>query len=153
MSPADFRERALEFLCANSVVGAASSESGWGRGDDSVGLLDGYPDRAAEAAAVERAREWRRCVYDNGFGWLGGPVHLGGAGLDPALDEEYRLLEAGFDVPDQQPFGTGIRLVAPAVVAHGEAACSVGSCRESIGATSSAVSSSASGPVGGEHAR
>ena len=86
-----------------------------------VGLLDGHDDRIEEAAALERSRTWRRLVFDSGYGWLGGPVELGGAGRSATLDEEYRILKRAFDVPDQQPFATGTRLVAPAVLAHGSA--------------------------------
>jgi alkylation response protein AidB-like acyl-CoA dehydrogenase len=68
---------------------------------------------------LQRGREWRRLVFDSGFGWLGGPPALGGAGRPPQLDEEYRLLEREFDVPDQQPFATGTHLVAPAILANG----------------------------------
>ena len=93
--------------------------SQWGVGDDAIGLLDGHADRSAEASSLQRGREWRRLVFDSGFGWLGGPLALGGAGRSPQLDEEYRLLEREFDVPDQQPFATGTHLVAPAILANG----------------------------------
>ena len=116
-----FRAEALRFLEAHAPRRRPGTDATWGAGSDAIGLLDPQPDRAAEADQLEGARAWRRTVFDAGFGWLGGPVPLGGAGRDPMLDEEYRLLEAGFDVPDQQPFATGTRLIAPAVLAHGSA--------------------------------
>ncbi len=114
-----FRAEALAFLNAHARRRAAHGAAGWGAGNDAIGLLDTYPDREAEAAALEAGRTWRRLVFDSGFGWLSGPPELGGHGRSPILDEEYRLLEREFDVPDQQPFATGTHLVAPAVGANG----------------------------------
>jgi alkylation response protein AidB-like acyl-CoA dehydrogenase len=114
----EFRNKALEFLHANASPKQVEA-SGWGIGDDGIGLLEGHVDRDAEREGVERARKWRQHVFDSGFGWLGGPTDLGGAGRSPHLDRIYRDLERGFDVPDQQPFATGMNLVAPAVLAHG----------------------------------
>ncbi|HUF99220.1 MAG TPA: acyl-CoA dehydrogenase family protein [Ilumatobacter sp.] len=114
-----FRASALSFLTANSSRRTNRTDVTWGVGDDAIGLLDGHADRAAEATALELGRAWRRLVFDSGFGWLGGPTALGGGGRSPVLDEEYRLLERQFDVPDQQPFATGTHLVAPAVLANG----------------------------------
>jgi len=115
----EFRASALAFLTAHASRRMCPTGDAWGVGDDAIGLLDGYRDRIAEAAALERGRAWRRLVFDNGFGWLGGPPTLGGGGRSAQLDEEYRLLEREFDVPDQQPFATGTHLVAPAVLANG----------------------------------
>ncbi|MDO8361666.1 MAG: acyl-CoA dehydrogenase family protein [Actinomycetota bacterium] len=115
----EFRAAALHFLETNARHRVVATQAGWGIGSDSIGLLDAHADRAAEAAALARSREWRRLVFDHGFGWAGGPVALGGGGRNPLLDEEYRRLEVEFDVPDQQPFATGTHLVAPALLAHG----------------------------------
>lgn len=116
---AAFRAAAVAFLEAHAARQPRHDASGWGRGSDAIGLLEPRPDRDAERELLERGRAWRRTVFDHGFGWLGGPSQLGGGGRDPALDEEYRQAEADFDVPDQQPFATGTRLVAPAVLSHG----------------------------------
>jgi len=114
-----FRASALAFLTANAPLRTNLTDAARGVGDDAIGLLDGHADRTAEAASLQRGRDWRRHVFDCGFGWLGGPPALGGAGRSPQLDEEYRLLERAFDVPDQQPFATGTHLVAPAILANG----------------------------------
>ncbi len=118
---ARFRAEALEFLERNSSRRRHATSSGWGAGSDTIGLLDTHSDRDEEKATLERSRAWRRLVFDHGFGWLSGPVDLGGAGRSAHLDEEYRVLEREFDVPDQQPFATGTHLVAPAVQAYGSA--------------------------------
>lgn len=114
-----FRTEATAFLDAHVTRRPPPRDSSWGEGDDAVGLLDPHHDRATEAAELVRSREWRRTVFDAGFGWLGGPPEYGGAGRDPLLDEEFRLLEQQYLVPDQQPFATGTHLVAPAILEHG----------------------------------
>src|SRR4051794_1731580 len=115
----NFRAAAVEFLEAHAKRRADADGSGWGVGSDAIGLLDTYSSREEEATALAQARAWRRLVFDHGFGWLGGPVEFGGAGRDASLDEEYRLLEQAFEVPDPQPFATGTHLIAPAILAHG----------------------------------
>lgn len=70
---------------------------------------------------LAEARVWRAKVFDAGFGWLGGPPDLGGAGRSPLLDEEYRQLELGFDVPSQNIFSSAMSLVAPSILAYGSA--------------------------------
>jgi acyl-CoA dehydrogenase len=104
-----FRTEALAFLDAHAKQRRRDDQPVWGLGSDAIGLLEVQPDRQAEAAALDEGREWRRLAYDHGFG----------IGSDPTLDEEYRLLEREFDVPDQQPFATGMHLVAPAIRSHG----------------------------------
>ncbi|HEX6657086.1 MAG TPA: acyl-CoA dehydrogenase family protein [Ilumatobacter sp.] len=111
-----FRAEATAFLEAHAARKSRTRAAGWGEGDDAIGLLDSHPDRTTEAEHLERSRVWRRLVFDSGFGWLGGPTAYGGAGRDPALDEEYRLLERQYLVPDQQPFATATHLVAPAIL-------------------------------------
>ena len=116
---AGFLRDALAFLEAHAFRRRTTEGGGWGVGSDDIGLLDLHPEGAEEEAVLERSRAWRRLVFDSGFGWSSGPVHLGGGGRPANFDEEYRVLEQGFDVPDQQPFATGTHLVAPAVLAHG----------------------------------
>ena len=65
------------------------------------------------------ARRWRALVFDEGFGWVGGPVAYGGGGRHPDLDHLYRGLEAEFDVPDQSAWQVAWEMVAPAVLVHG----------------------------------
>jgi alkylation response protein AidB-like acyl-CoA dehydrogenase len=115
----EFRAEATAFLDAHATRRPPLQEESWGEGDDTIGLLDPHPDRATEVAELERSREWRRTVFDAGFGWLGGPPEYGGAGRDPALDEEFRRLERQYVVPDQQPFATATHLVAPAILEYG----------------------------------
>ncbi|MBW3556318.1 MAG: acyl-CoA dehydrogenase family protein [Actinobacteria bacterium] len=117
ISERQFREEALDFLSANTVPRQAE-KTGWGEGSDRVGL---FPDKTLEEdlAEVAEARDWRRRVYDAGFGWITGPPEYGGRGLPTSYQRIWAELEARFDTPSQVPFGIGLGMVAPTILAHG----------------------------------
>jgi hypothetical protein len=56
----ELRAAAVEFLDRHAPRRTAHQGGEWGVGDDTIGLLDGYSDRAAEAEALERAPTRRR---------------------------------------------------------------------------------------------
>ena len=114
-----FIEEATAWLEANARRKPAPAEFAWGRGPDALRLIGRTDDDHDEDAELAAARQWRRKVFDAGFGWLGGPREYGGAGRHPELDALYRELEAGFDVPDQGPWNVAWEMVAPAVEVHG----------------------------------
>jgi alkylation response protein AidB-like acyl-CoA dehydrogenase len=119
-APTSFERRALAFLDANAArKPAALSSVSWGDGDDSMAVLEVHHDRVTERDDLRRSRAWRAKVFDAGFGWLGGPVAYGGAGLSPLLDERYRQLEADFDVPSQNIFSSSTHLVGPSIEQYG----------------------------------
>jgi acyl-CoA dehydrogenase len=115
---AAFIDEATRWLESNAERRPAPAEFVWGEGPDEMRLMGGDED-GDEDAALATAREWRRKVFDAGFGWLGGPVAYGGAGRHPELDVVYRELEAQFDVPDQGAWNVAWEMVAPAVLVHG----------------------------------
>lgn len=117
ISPHQFREEALEFLTANASPREAE-KTGWGEGSDRVGL---FPDKTLEEdlAEVAAARSWRQRVFDAGFGWISGPPQYGGRGLPGSYDRIWWELESQFDTPSQVPFGIGLGMVAPTILAHG----------------------------------
>ncbi|MBW3650580.1 MAG: acyl-CoA dehydrogenase family protein, partial [Actinobacteria bacterium] len=80
-----------------------------------------FPDKTLEEdlAEVAEARDWRRRVYDAGFGWITGPPEYGGRGLPTSYQRIWAELEARFDTPSQVPFGIGLGMVAPTILAHG----------------------------------
>ena len=65
-------------------------------------------------AAVAAAKAWQALKFANGFGWLTGPVDLGGRGLPLAHDMLYQSLEAEFDVPVGS-LSVGLGMVLPTV--------------------------------------
>jgi alkylation response protein AidB-like acyl-CoA dehydrogenase len=115
----DFIERATAFLDANaSRRTATTDEFEWGRGSDAIRVM-GTEDPGREDELLAEAAAWRAKAFDAGVAWPGGPTAYGGGGLDPDLDEVYRQLEGGFDVPDQRMFAVAWDMVGPAVLMHG----------------------------------
>lgn len=113
----DFLESARAFLDANARPKPASRDFVWGEGDDFVGIVE-EGDLADELAAVAAARDWAARRFDAGFGWIDGPVELGGAGLGSEHLRAYRALESTYDLVDQSIFTIGLGMVAPTIAAH-----------------------------------
>ena len=116
LSEEAFADAALEFLQANAKP-RIEEKTGWGEGSDKVGLLsEKTPEE--EAAEVAEAKAWRQKVFDAGFAWITGPTEYGGRGLTSAYERRYQAVESGFDTPSQSPFGIGLGMVAPTILAH-----------------------------------
>jgi len=112
----EFRAEAIAFLEANAKRRVEVTEV-WGQGSDEVAIL---PERTPEedAAILVAAKEWRAKVYDAGFGWISGPEAYGGRGLPRDYERVWQGLENDFDVPSIGPFGIGLGMVAPTILAH-----------------------------------
>lgn len=114
---AEFTQQARAFLDANAKP-LVTEFAAWGQGPDRIPLLE-QADPEVEKRELIDSRAWRQRVFDAGFGWLGGPVVYGGAGRSPVLDELYRVLETGYDVPGRAFFGIARNMLAPAILDHG----------------------------------
>jgi alkylation response protein AidB-like acyl-CoA dehydrogenase len=116
VSEEQFEREALAFLEANANL-RVEQKKGWGQGSDSVAL---FAERSPEEeeAEVVAAKAWRRQVFDAGFGWITGPQAYGGRELPAAYERLYQSREAAFDTPAQTPFGIGLGMVAPTILAH-----------------------------------
>ena len=112
----EFRAEATAFLEANSQRRVKVSEV-WGQGSDEVSIL---PERTPEedAAILAEAKGWRAKVFDAGFGWITGPEAYGGRGLPREYERIWQSLENDYDVPTIAPFGIGLGMVAPTILAH-----------------------------------
>lgn len=112
----ELRAEALSFLESDAEPRKEVRQA-WGEGPDHVGL---FTERTPEedAAELAAAKAWRAKVYDAGFGWISGPPKYGGRGLPRDYERLYQSLEAGFDVPGPAPFGIGLGMVAPTILAH-----------------------------------
>jgi alkylation response protein AidB-like acyl-CoA dehydrogenase len=111
-----FTEEALAFLDAN-VKPKVEKRVEWGEGSDRVGLFE-EKSRAQEQAEVEEAKAWRQKVFDAGFGWITGPAGYGGRELPALYDRLWQSLKARYDTPPDTPFGIGLGMVAPTILAH-----------------------------------
>ena len=116
ISEEDFRAEALAFLETNAKRRQAEV-TGWGKGSDKVGVLEEKTPEE-ERREVEEAKAWRQQKFDAGFGWITGPSQYGGRELTSAYERIYQSVEAGFDTPSQSPFGIGLGMVAPTILAH-----------------------------------
>jgi alkylation response protein AidB-like acyl-CoA dehydrogenase len=112
----EFRAEATAFLDANAERRAEVTEV-WGQGSDEVSIL---PERTPEedAALLAAAKEWRAKVFDAGFGWITGPEAYGGRDLPREYERIWQSLENDYDVPTLAPFGIGLGMVAPTILAH-----------------------------------
>jgi alkylation response protein AidB-like acyl-CoA dehydrogenase len=112
----EFRSDALDFLEAN-VPRKGEDRDVWGEGSDRVGLLD-EKSREEEQREIDEGRAWKAKVFDAGYGWITGPEEYGGRGLSAAHDRAYREVASEFRTPSEAPFGIGLGMVAPTILAH-----------------------------------
>ena len=113
----EFRAEAGAFLEANAKRRVKVSDA-WGEGSDEVGLLaERTPEE--DACLLTQAKAWRAKVFDAGFGWISGPEAYGGRGLPREYERIWQSLENDYDTPGIGPFGIGLGMVAPTILAHG----------------------------------
>src|SRR3954470_19851071 len=117
ISEADFREEALTFLEQNAKP-KVEEKTGWGEGSDDAALF-AEKTRDEERAEVEAAKAWRQKMFDAGFGWIQGPSQYGGRELTASYERLWNSLQSDFDTPSLSPFGIGLGMVAPTILAHG----------------------------------
>ena len=112
----EFRAEAEAFLSANAPL-KGEDRLTWGQGSDNVGLFaEKTPEQ--EQAEVDAAKKWRQKVFDAGFGWISGPEQYGGRGLPSSYERVWSAVESRYVVPSQAPFGIGLGMVAPTILAH-----------------------------------
>jgi alkylation response protein AidB-like acyl-CoA dehydrogenase len=117
-----FTAEVREFLDAHATRAPSADTFRWGDGDDRVAYFSADPPEV-ERAAVDRARDWQRVRYDNGFGWLTGPAEYGGRGLTPLHDLVYDSIEAEYDVPDTGVLSVvGLGMIGPTILRHAQQA-------------------------------
>jgi alkylation response protein AidB-like acyl-CoA dehydrogenase len=113
-SPEEFTAAARAFLDRTAQKRRVPVVDGWGVGDDRVTLFHG-----ATAEEAQAARDWRRTVFDAGFGWITGPKEYGGAGLPAAYERAYLAVEREYDVPSRSPLGVSLGMVGPTLQRFG----------------------------------
>ena len=117
---AAFEDEVLEWLQVNAEPKPERGRFHWGDGDD--GVVEIWTEHNAErdAALLDESRAWRRKRFDAGYGWIDGPVELGGRGLSAAAARAYTNAERHFDVPAQDWFKLG-PVIGPILMAHASA--------------------------------
>ncbi|MDQ1397888.1 MAG: hypothetical protein QOG64_3147, partial [Acidimicrobiaceae bacterium] len=74
--------------------------------------------REQELAEVEESKAFRQKAFDAGFGWLQGPAQYGGRELTASYERLWNSLLGDFETPSLAPFGIGLGMVAPTILAH-----------------------------------
>ncbi|WP_405467986.1 acyl-CoA dehydrogenase family protein [Streptomyces canus] len=116
----DFAAEARRFLDAHVAKAPDRTAVTWGEGDDSMAYFSSLPPEE-EREFVQRAREWQRIRYENGFGWITGPVEYGGRGLTPVHDLLYDAVESEYDVADTGVLSViGLGMIGPTILAHAQ---------------------------------
>jgi alkylation response protein AidB-like acyl-CoA dehydrogenase len=108
---------AQAFLDQNAALKGAEQAFVWGVGSDDVVMLEEPAGDQVKSHA--EAKRWARLRFDAGFGWIDGPVELGGRGLTAEHVSAYRALEDRYDIPLMTPLHIAEGFVAPTVLAHG----------------------------------
>ncbi len=112
----EFTASATTFLDA-SASKRSEAKFVWGEGSDRVGMLDEKTPEQ-EIREVAAAKDWKQQEFDAGFGWITGPTEYGGRGLTKEYDRAYREIVGQYAIPSQSPFGIGLGMVAPTILAH-----------------------------------
>src|SRR3954452_2300046 len=111
-----FAAEAEAFLKANAKP-RHEETTAWGESSDKVGLL-AEKTFEEELEEVRAAKEWRSRVFDAGFGWITGPAQYGGREVPSSYERAWQAAVARYDTPTEQPFGIGLGMVAPTILAH-----------------------------------
>jgi len=90
----------------------------WGEGSDEMKVFQ-EPDPEDESDELAAVREWRRMVFDAGYGWITGPVEYGGAGLPDTYEKAFTALTRRYAVPGDAMLTVGLGMIAPTILRHG----------------------------------
>jgi acyl-CoA dehydrogenase len=116
ISEEDFVAEAKAFLDANAKP-KVEERLAHGEGSDKVSLF-AEKTREQEQVEVEESKAWRQRYFDAGFGWITGPEQYGGRALPASYQRAWDSLHTQYDTPGSGPFGIGLGMVAPTILAH-----------------------------------
>ncbi|HTT86642.1 MAG TPA: acyl-CoA dehydrogenase family protein [Acidimicrobiales bacterium] len=116
ISEEEFARSARDFLEANAEPRVEVNRA-WGEGSDQISIL---PEQTPEEERAElaAARSWAQTRFDAGFGWITGPSRYGGRDLGRPYQRAYDAVETTFAIPPMTPYGVGLGMVAPTILAH-----------------------------------
>jgi alkylation response protein AidB-like acyl-CoA dehydrogenase len=114
----DFTVAARAWLEANASPRVETSAA-WGVGSDDVSVFHDLSD-AEEREFLDRLMAWQCLKFDAGYGAIGWPLELGGAGLPEEFERAFAQEEEAFETPPgHETFSVTTRLVAPTIRAFG----------------------------------
>jgi alkylation response protein AidB-like acyl-CoA dehydrogenase len=90
----------------------------WGEGSDEVRVFQ-EPDAQNEGTEVAAVRNWRRALWEAGYGWIPGPTEYGGAGLPSAHQRAFERVSREFQVPGDASLTIGLGMIAPTILKVG----------------------------------
>jgi alkylation response protein AidB-like acyl-CoA dehydrogenase len=117
----EFVDEARAFLDADADAELKSEEEApfvWGQGSDDVSLFD-EPDPEKEKADLIAGKRFAARRYDAGFGWIDGPVELGGRGLTLDHTGAYVDLEERYAIPNVGFLNIARGYLGPTIQLHG----------------------------------
>jgi alkylation response protein AidB-like acyl-CoA dehydrogenase len=108
------------YLAARYEPRPAQTAFVWGHGSDATDLFDEV-EPEEERAAIAAVRQWRKDMWEHGFGWIAGPTELGGRGLPARYQRAFDEVARSYEVPGNRKLTASLGIVAPAIAAHGSA--------------------------------
>jgi alkylation response protein AidB-like acyl-CoA dehydrogenase len=114
----DFTAEVTAFLDANAVrTDTEDKPFRWGEGKEDVSILEEQtPEQEQKDLAAGKA--WRAKRFEAGLAWISGPQEYGGRELPGTYDRHYAKIESNYATPNMSPFGIGLGMVAPTILAH-----------------------------------
>ncbi|MCP5025660.1 MAG: acyl-CoA dehydrogenase [Actinomycetia bacterium] len=113
----DFAAESEEWLASHAELKPQRGRFHWGDGDDGIVEIWSEHDPTVDAEHLRSSRAWRQLRFDAGYGWIDGPLELGGRGLTPSHARAFARLESRYDVPPQDWFKLG-PVIGPILMAH-----------------------------------
>ena len=118
ISIAEFIAEARAFLDSSAAPKPEEATFKWGEGLDHISMFEEF-SKAPNSPEVLHAKRWAAQRFDAGFGWIEGPVELGGRGLTIDHTKAYGQLEAQYELPDMGVLSIAKDFIAPTILAHG----------------------------------
>jgi alkylation response protein AidB-like acyl-CoA dehydrogenase len=114
----EFIKEARVFLDGSAELKKEAAAFQWGVGPDDLPGF-GQFSRTPDSPETLEGKRWAARRFDAGFGWIDGPIELGGRGLTSDHAKAYDQLEARYQLPDMGLLSIAVGFIAPTILAHG----------------------------------
>lgn len=116
LTKAEFVERARALLERITARRAVQPTTATASVDVKYALFSG-----STADEVQAARDYQQILFDEGFGWISGPVEDGGGGFPRSYESAFAVLERDYEIPSKGPLSVSLGMVAPTLAQFGSA--------------------------------